>query len=137
MYTMIFYIDYGYLFISYANGNGSTSLSYDDCFYCYARHDSSVNTPIPEFDFSIVIDDCVFYHMKENPKMFLGIVDNQTIGIEYWGNDLQNASEMLQNCFEIKKISEGDITYKFGGYDAFDSFKSAIYCPKIQVNFTI
>ena len=26
---------------------------------------------------------------------------------------------------EIKKLSEGDITYKFGGYDAFDSFKSA------------
>ena len=26
---------------------------------------------------------------------------------------------------EIKKLSEGDITYKFGGYGAFDSFKSA------------
>ena len=26
---------------------------------------------------------------------------------------------------EIKKLSEGDITYKFGGYGAFDSFKAA------------
>ena len=26
---------------------------------------------------------------------------------------------------EIKNISEGNITYKFGGYDSFDSFKNA------------
>ena len=35
---------------------------------------------------------------------------------------------------EIKKISAGDITYKFGGYDAFDSFKQArvVYSKMVE-----
>lgn len=106
MYTMIFYIDYGYLLITYADGVDSTSLSYDDCFYCYAWPDANDNAPTPESDISIMIDDCTFYRVKENPKMFFGIVNKQTIAIEYWGKNLQNAPEMLQSCFEIKKISD-------------------------------
>ena len=37
---------------------------------------------------------------------------------------------------EIKKISNGDITYKFGGYGAFDSFKKArvLYSKMVEDN---
>ena len=37
---------------------------------------------------------------------------------------------------EIKKISNGDITYKFGGYGAFDTFKNArvVYSKMVEDN---
>ena len=101
--VIYYYIDYEYLFISYSDGNAS---SYDNLFYYTAWHKSN-ETQSREYDLQVKIDDCSIYRYKDNNEYFWGEINRLTeVGIRYCGKNLKNAPEMLQNCFEIIRISD-------------------------------
>lgn len=102
--VVYYYIDYEYLFISYSDG--SAPSSYDNLFYFTAWHKSN-ETPSREYDLQVKIDDYSIYRYKDKNDYFWGEICGLTdIGIRYCGKNPENAPEMLQNCFEIIKISD-------------------------------